>query len=125
MPRRTGTGACIIVPQKWAAGRIFFSFFVITDLIEEKPLARLLALGEREEKKEKKKRQAPNSWTSLYETKDPEIFSLPNLRYKPKPFLRCLARNGVYRSLDRFASVEFLVQTAENDAQDCGGNDGN
>lgn len=55
----------------------------------------------------------------------PRFFSLSNLRYKPKPFLRCLARNGVYRSLDRFASVEFLVQTAENDAQDCGGDDGN
>lgn len=52
-------------------------------------------------------------------------FSLPSLQYKPKPFHRCLARNGVYRSLDRFASIEFLVQTAENDAQDCGGNDGN
>lgn len=127
MPRRTGTGACIIVPHKWAAGRIFFSFFVITDLIEEKPLARLLALGEREKKK-KKKRDKPLIHGLLYrlhETKDPKIFFLTNLRYKPKPFLRCLAWNGVYRSLDRFASVEFLVQTAENDAQDCGGNDGN
>lgn len=75
MPRRTGAGACIIVPQKWAAGRIFFSFFVITDLIEENPLARLLALGER--KKKKKKRDKPlihGLFYRLHETKDPEIF---------------------------------------------------
>lgn len=100
----------------------FFSFFVITDLSEEKPLAHLLALGER------KKKDKPLIHGPLYRlqaTKDFEVFSLPNLRYKPKPFLRCLARNGVYRSLDRFASVELLVQTAENDAQDSGGNDGN
>lgn len=89
------------------------------DLSEEKALARLLfAIGKGGEKRRGKKKAKDY-------TEELRGFSLPSLQYKPKPFHRCFARNGVYRSLDRFASIEFLVQTAENDAQDCGGNDGN
>lgn len=90
--------------------------------MKKKSLARLSAIGkERRKKKKFALMHGPSAYNHRITS---SFFSQPNLQYKPKSFLRCFARNRVYRSFDRFASIEFLVQKAENDAQGCGGNDG-
>lgn len=45
------------------------------------------------------------------------------LNLKPESLLSSLRRNGIYGTLDKNAHVQFLIQTDQNDPQDCRGYD--